>query len=39
MFEDPIGRINRNLVAWEEGLRDPQTAQEKVLRVLLKGLW
>ena len=37
MFEDPIGRINRNLAAWKEGLRDPQTAQEKALRVLLKG--
>jgi hypothetical protein len=37
MFDDPLGRINRNLAAWEEGLQDPQTAQEKVLRVLLGG--
>ena len=37
MFEDPIGRINRNLEAWGEGLRDPGSAQEKVLRVLLQG--
>ncbi len=37
MFEDPIGRITKNLEAWEEGLRDPIMAQEKVLRVLLEG--
>ena len=37
MFEDPISRINRNLEAWEEGLRDPSTAQEKALRILLEG--
>jgi GH3 auxin-responsive promoter len=37
MFEDPIGRINRNLEAWEAGLKDPQAAQEKVLRDLLEG--
>ncbi|MDP2900727.1 MAG: GH3 auxin-responsive promoter family protein, partial [Candidatus Bathyarchaeota archaeon] len=37
MFEDPIGRINRNLEAWEEGLRDPAAAQEKALRTLLEG--
>ena len=37
LFEDPIGRIERNLAAWEEGLADPVGAQEKVLRVLLEG--
>ena len=37
MFEDPIGRINRNLEAWDEGLKDPQAAQKKVLRDLLEG--
>jgi hypothetical protein len=37
MFEDPIGRINRNLEAWEEGLRDPAAAQGKVLQTLLEG--
>ncbi len=37
LFEDPIGRIKRNLDAWEEGLTDPAAAQEKVLRSLLGG--
>lgn len=37
MFEDPIGRITRNLAAWEEGLADPAAAQGKVLRTLLEG--
>jgi hypothetical protein len=37
MFEDPIVRINRNLEAWEEGLRNPEAAQEKVFRSLLDG--
>jgi len=37
LFEDPIGRIKRNLEAWEEGLRDPAAAQEKVLHALLEG--
>jgi hypothetical protein len=37
MFEDPIGRINRNLEAWQEGLRDPAEAQVKVLHTLLEG--
>ncbi len=37
MFEDPIGRINRNLDAWEAGLKDPKAAQEKVLHDLLEG--
>jgi hypothetical protein len=37
MFEDPIGRINRNLEAWEVGLKDPEAAQVKVLHDLLEG--
>jgi hypothetical protein len=37
MFEDPIGRINSNLEAWKAGLKDPQAAQGKVLRDLLRG--
>ena len=37
LFEDPIGRIKRNLDAWEEGLGDPEAAQEKVLHILLEG--
>jgi hypothetical protein len=37
MFEDPIGRITRNLDAWGEGLRDPVAAQGKTLRPLLEG--
>ncbi len=37
LFGDPIGRINRSLEAWEEGLRDPAAAQEKALRTLLEG--
>jgi hypothetical protein len=37
MFEDPIGRINRNLEAWEAGLKDPQRAQLKVLQDLIVG--
>ena len=37
MFEDPIGRINRNLEAWDAGLKDPQAAQENVLIDLIEG--
>jgi hypothetical protein len=37
MFEDPIGRINRSLEAWEAGLKDPKAAQANVLHDLLKG--
>jgi hypothetical protein len=37
LFEDPIGRIKRNLEAWEEGLADPAAAQEKLLPSLLGG--
>jgi hypothetical protein len=37
MFEDPLGRITRNLEAWESGLRDPADAQVKVLGTLLQG--
>jgi phage host-nuclease inhibitor protein Gam len=37
LFEDPIGRITRNLAVWEEGLVDPAAAQGKVLRTLLEG--
>ena len=37
LFEDPIGRIKRNLEAWEEGLADPAAAQEKLLTSLLGG--
>ncbi len=37
LFEDPIGRIRRNLDAWEGGLADPAAAQDKVLRSLLGG--
>jgi hypothetical protein len=37
MFEDPLGRITRNLEAWETGLREPADAQGKVLGTLLQG--
>lgn len=37
LFEDPIGRIKRNLDAWEEGLANPAAVQERVLLSLLKG--
>jgi len=37
LFEDPIGRIKRNLAEWEEGLRDPPTFQGRVLERLTAG--
>ena len=37
MFEDPLGRIKRNLDAWKESLKDPAEAQKKILGDLLVG--
>ena len=37
MFEDPVGRINRNLDAWYSGLREPAKAQESALSTLVAG--
>ncbi len=36
LFDDPISRITTNLDAWRESLRDPVTAQIKVLGDLLE---